>query len=96
MTRTFIASVGLDATKEQRDAFTNELRSATGVGFWHHLETTWIIRDPRAVGFTCAALRDQAHALMPNSTLVVMEVEPKTWGSFASDKANSWLTQYFK
>lgn len=96
MSKTFVVSVDGDATKEQRDVFTNELRLATGVGFWHHIETTWIIRDPRASGFTSSGLRDRIRELMPLAYVTVMQVEPKNFASYGPDKGNEWLLKYFK
>ena len=93
MKKLFMVSIDDNATTEQRDAVTtyvNQLHVTGGVGFWHHLTSTWLIADPRAV-LTTAELRDKLLELMPGVSTMVVRVAPAEWATSSQVSGHKWL-----
>ena len=85
----FVVAIDQDAKTEQRDEFTTWLRGQ-GAGFWHHISHTWLVVDAKNV-LTTAMLRDKARVLMPEGTLIIMQVTPVEWNGFAPLASHAWL-----
>ena len=93
MAKLFVVSVDDNATLAQRDAFTAYVRGlhkAIGVGFWHHLTSTWLITDPRKA-LTAGVLRDKVNELMPNVNVVVVSTTQADWAASAPKSGHAWL-----
>ena len=94
MTKLFAVSVDGRATLEQRDAFTayvNGLHKTIGVGFWHHLTSTWLISDP-GVTLTASKLRDTVNGFMPNVSVIVLSTtSTDDWAASSPKSGHAWL-----
>lgn len=97
MRKVFIVTVDGDATREQRDAFTDyvrELNDTLGVGFWHHLTSTWLVSDSSDT-LTVTKLRDKVNELMPSVNVVVLSTTSFTpWAVSAPKAGHAWLHKH--
>lgn len=89
--RMYMVAVDLDATAQQRDAFTRHLREMS-VGFWHHIATFWIVSDSMG-RTTVTQLRDTLKEMMPGVNTMVVQVSPHTWAGVAPTVGHQWLQQ---
>lgn len=96
MARLFVVSVDGEATPAQRDAFTayvHGLHKPLGVGFWHHLTSTWLIADPSST-LTAAHLRDKLNGFMPKvNVVVVSSMYRNDWAANSPQSGHAWLHQ---
>lgn len=90
--RMYVVGVDLDATSEQRNAFTQHLRQQ-GLGFWHHVSPFWIVADSKGKT-TARELRDKLSAVMPGVNTMVVQVSPHTWAGVAPKAGHEWLQKY--
>ena len=97
MKRYFVVTVDDDATREQRDSFTNYLREKhPECGFWHHVSNSWLITDPNGI-VTAAAIRARLQELMPGVTQLVLQVLPtEKWAGFGKPKSHEWMQRHWK
>lgn len=88
----FFVAVDDDATKVQRDAFTNYVRQKKW-GFWHHTSSAWLIVDSLN-RCTATEIRDKAMQLMPSVTTIALEIDPKDYAAFGPKVGHEWLRKY--
>ena len=97
MATLFVVSVDGDTTPEQRDAFTDYVRGLyepLGVGFWHHLTSTWLIFDPGTT-LTAIKLRDKVNEFIPDVNVVVLSTTHSVdWAVTAPKTGHSWLHEH--
>ena len=88
----FFVGVDHDATREQRDTFTNYLRDSPA-GFWHHISHSWLIVDS-SEEVTAENLRDKLCEFMPNINTVVIMATPEDFAAFSPESSHKWLDKY--
>ena len=88
-----------DAPRKQRDAFTAYVRGlhdTLGVGFWHHLTSTWLISDSRE-RLTASQLRDKVNEFMPHVKVVVMSTSHALdWATSSPKSGHDWLHKHMR
>lgn len=85
-----IATVDAGSKKEQRNAFTLWLRDQK-VGFWHHLEYSWIISD-RTDRLTLTDVRAKLIECTGGTiSNCVLPVTPGHFAAFAPTDSHQWL-----
>ena len=90
MKKLFSVTVDGVATSQQRDAFTNALRTNTTIGFWHHLSHSWLIVDPHGV-FTATTLSNLLHSHIPNVPSMIIEGPTRDYQGFVNQIGHGWL-----
>lgn len=88
----FFVTVDDDATRAQRDAFTNYVRKQEW-GFWHHVSNSWLIVDS-SNRCTAAQLREKVKELMPKVSMIAIKVEPQDYATFSRKSGFQWLRKY--
>ncbi|WP_137923938.1 hypothetical protein [Cupriavidus sp. 2SB] len=95
MAKRFIAMVGEEVTKEQRDQVTAFVKSK-GLGFWHWVGNVWLLTSS-SDDLTASTLRDSIRDLTGGDPMVmVLEVEPKTWAGFGLTGRFEWIKKNWK
>lgn len=87
----FFVTVDGDATRAQRDAFTNYLLEQKW-GFWHHISNSWLVVDALNK-CTAASIRDEIMKLMPRVSTIIVEATPTDYAGYSSKTGHEWLRQ---
>ena len=73
MERRFIVCTD-EATVEQENKISMFFKNDTGTAFWHWFHAVWLITDPN-MKWTPGALRDALRDIVPQCSLLVIEVK---------------------
>ena len=92
--KAFVVGVDGDATRAERDAFTQYLQSERpGLGLWHHVSHVWLILDPNG-HLNPTLLRDKLVQLMPKRHTIVLQISPETFAAYSPTSGHKWLQDY--
>lgn len=94
MRTVFIVSVDEASTREQRDAFTNYLRTLQ-CGFWHQVSHLWIIVSYQNQ-FTARGLMAKLAEIMPEVVNMTLKVEPQDYAGLSVTTGHKWLSDYLR
>lgn len=78
-----------NASKAQRDAFTNFLGTQT-CGWWHWVQPMWLVVDNDATR-DAAWWRDRVQGFAPQATIIVLAVAPSDWAVRSHQDGHSWF-----
>jgi hypothetical protein len=96
MKRRFIVLIDA-STKEQDAAFLNFLKSSKGFGYWHWLESSWLLTSSSDV--RCEEIRDKIVEIYPNINNMVLEFRDDgtdTWGGFGPKSEKSDMFKWMR
>lgn len=84
--------IGYDLDKPGQD-YSNLFEAIKGIanGWWHHLDSTWLIRHVGPASFIRDTLRPHIDA---NDELLVVTLSGEWASSNLSEPANDWLRSY--
>ena len=90
-----VAMLDIDSTSAQRNAVTEWLRAHQQVGFWHHIEHSWIIAVPNNE-LDVEGVRSKLQELAPNINSMVVMAKKGVWSGVAPMDGHKWLEDYLK
>jgi hypothetical protein len=89
------------STKEQNEAFREYLKAATPGLWWHWLENSWLLVDPKGT-LTASELTDKVMVTYPGVSNLVLEFsdDHDTWSGFGPMKPEKnmfpWLRKNWR
>ena len=91
--RTLLIGYDLNNAGKNYDALFDKIKEL-GDGWWHHLDSTWIIKSSFTVETACKAL---ISCLDRDDELLVIDITGDPWWSFGlTDRGLKWLHNNMK